>query len=102
MWLHATVKCSSHQETEIAGLCATCRHTVMCMHWRAHQGPVMRCEEFEVETLVEPAVALASNAADMDAEDGETYRGLCATCALRKSCTLSDPRAGVWTCEEYV
>jgi len=35
-------------------------------------------------------------------EEADVFRGLCRYCAIRESCSLPRPEAGVWRCEHYV
>jgi hypothetical protein len=34
-------------------------------------------------------------------EGVEVYKGLCANCEKRQTCTLQRPEGGVWHCDEY-
>ena len=87
------------------GLCATCRHVDGCSLIRSEKGPVVQCEEFEIEGKIDVGVhkepVSSKPPAEKEHDDGGALLGLCSNCDLRSTCTFPKPEAGVWHCEEY-
>lgn len=94
---------------QYGGLCLTCDHARSCTYPRDPERPVLQCEEFEAYDMpVERTTVdafLASSNANARAASGPNgkgeFKGLCANCENRKTCTFPRPEEGVWHCEEY-
>jgi hypothetical protein len=92
---------------EPRGLCATCLHADACAYRQRQAGPVVFCEEFEIEQPPEPLTTAFQTATAADFDDlgttlpGGRVRGLCVNCVHRQTCRLPKPESGVWHCEEY-
>ncbi len=68
---------------------------------RAAAGPgVFSCEEFCAEAPAATSLP-PPPAAPPRAEEPISFKGLCANCENRATCTLLRPESGVWHCEEY-
>jgi hypothetical protein len=83
----------------ILGLCSACQRDPLCTFLRDPDWPVLQCDEFEAIRYRRPeaaAVRVYEEEADVSA-----YRGLCASCEGRESCTYARPFSGVWHCDEY-
>lgn len=88
-------------------ICSNCRHAQYCIYQKDSDRPVWECEEYE--RYEKPSVTTtgkhnpSSTAKQISLNDDlEQYKGLCVTCAHRKTCTYPKPEGGVWHCEEYL
>lgn len=98
------------RETEYSGLCMTCVHSSTCAFPRRKDQPVLSCEQFAEhgKDHVETAATVRPPPAEPQAqmievkEEPSRYKGLCATCENRETCTFPKPEGGVWHCEEFV
>ena len=90
------------------GLCQTCMHAPNCAFSQTRGSPVLQCEEFEAEAALPAkgetgAVSAAGPGVDAapDMNGSGKYKGLCANCENRDTCTFPKSEEGVWHCEEY-
>jgi hypothetical protein len=96
-------------EVEYPGLCITCVHSATCTFPRRKGEAVLSCEEFDDhggspgrrEDLTPPAVEVSQASAAAAEEEPYASKGLCSSCANRKTCTFPKPPGGVWHCEEF-
>jgi len=87
------------------GICWTCCHDGGCSLTSDRDRPVLDCDEFETEPGP-PGPGRVGRDEPSGGEDGDPpgsarFRGLCANCARRDTCTFDKPEGGVWFCEEY-
>lgn len=94
------------ENNKYRAICSTCKNAAGCTFPKNPAKPVLRCEEFEVDTCppvetsrVERSPATAS--VDIEAEDSVKFLGLCSNCDNLRTCTFPKPAGGVWHCEEY-
>ena len=83
---------------ESQGLCSTCNKNNACSHAKDTEQPVLQCEEFD-GYAADPARAKGKTT--IGEKDSGKYKGLCANCGIRETCTYPKPEGGVWHCEEY-
>jgi len=90
------------------GLCGVCAKAAKCVYPRKTGGPLLQCDEFELDRLPSrmapgPSRALAGHRLSPGAGEGDsaTHTGLCQDCENRRDCTFPRPEGGVWRCEEY-
>lgn len=91
---------------ELRGLCSVCINACGCVYLECVKQPVLQCEEFEGYPSP-PSKPVGQRhpgpvgTRGTNEEETSKYRGLCAICAERESCTFPKPEGGVWFCEEY-
>ena len=88
------------------GLCQSCRNAPGCTFVKGARGPLLECEEFEVNgaapvraavAAARPAVGRATGGSASEPE----LMGLCQNCRVRSGCRQPKPEGGIWFCEEY-
>lgn len=89
------------------GICTTCVKRSVCVFFKAAEGTVFHCEEFDDGNLplrkeYDASMPVLLDLKPFEANGAGEYRGLCSYCKNCKKCTYPKPEGGIWHCEEYV
>jgi hypothetical protein len=87
-------------------LCSTCNDAPGCRLALRRTGPIHSCQEFDDHQAPAPRAIKDSSMgleplSPQDAAREGTYKGICANCEERSTCSFPKPYAGIWHCEEY-
>jgi hypothetical protein len=86
---------------DIRDLCASCRYHATCIYITHGEGPVLHCEEFEVQANPH-SIGCSEPVPQRAKEDNPVFGGLCKNCDNRKTCMNASPERIIWHCEEYI
>lgn len=83
-------------------MCSTCRHKPYCTNAKNAGGPILFCEEFELEDSGAPESRdKVGRLYYYEKQEPNGLMGLCSDCNKWRSCTFPKPEGGIWRCEEY-
>ncbi len=94
-------RATTHEITELRGLCGTCTLSTTCTFPRNAEKPVMHCDEFEGFEYTKTQTVTKTTGTSAAVEDKVELKGLCKNCENRPTCSYPKPASGVWRCEEY-
>jgi len=89
------------------GLCTTCVGADTCTFPKPAKQPKIFCEEFDgnlrnghVQNPDVEAILAHVNVRPRG-KAARVFKGLCANCEIRQTCTFPKAEGGIWHCEEY-
>jgi len=82
-------------------ICSTCVHAPYCTNARDASGPILYCEEFELEAPAPSIQHKVRRLSPYEKQEPNGLMGLCSDCSKWRSCTFPKPEGGIWHCEEY-
>jgi hypothetical protein len=86
---------------ESRDLCLTCKYQSSCVYLKNREGPILYCEEFEIQPYPEGNQA-SKPAESKPGEEHPVYGGLCKNCGHLETCMNASPDRIIWHCEEYI
>ncbi|MCK4657314.1 MAG: hypothetical protein KAT85_09775 [candidate division Zixibacteria bacterium] len=96
-----TVERKTSESRKLDGLCVTCEHAPTCVFAQSGIQPVVFCEEYDEEQVVNAGTTNMLHRQNRQEEPDFSLKGLCVNCANRKDCTHRKPVTGIWHCEDY-